>query len=126
MNRIEQQHHIAIVEYLRTVLPSHWHVVHYPSGGFRTPFEARTFKRMGVVPGFPDIMIMGEDARGPRCWFAEVKAPKGTASIYQRQFHESLRNLGFQVAVIHNIDEARTAAEMWKLPMREKIISQLA
>ena len=126
MNRIEQQHHIAIVEYLRTVLPSHWKVVHYPSGGYRTPFEAKTFKRMGVVAGFPDIMILGDSVTGPRCWFVEVKAPKGTASIYQRQFHESLRELGFKVAVIHNIDEARTAAEVWKLPMREKKFSQTA
>src|SRR5215207_6578667 len=109
MNRIEQQHHIAIVEYLRTVLPLHWHVVHYPSGGYRTKAEGGIFKAMGVVAGFPDIMIIGEDTRGPRCWFMEVKKPKEPLSDDQRKFHESLRELGFQVAVLHNIDEARTA-----------------
>lgn len=121
MRRPEQAIHKAVVHYLRVALPHGWIVAHYPAGGYRTKVEAAIFKAMGTIPGFPDVMILGESTvtRWPACWFMEVKAPGGRLTDVQSACHDRLRDLGFAVAVVHDIDEARRAADAWKLPLRE-------
>jgi hypothetical protein len=111
MRRPEQAIHKAVVHYLRVALPHGWLVHHSPNGGKRSQVEAAIFKALGTVPGWPDITVMGESpvTGWPGCWFMEVKAPGGRLTDVQRACHDRLRDLGFAVAVVHDIDEARRA-----------------
>lgn len=123
MRRPEQQLQKAIVNALRLALPSRWIVSHYPAGGYRSRVEGSILKGMGVLAGFPDIMIFGEVVDGAglataTAWFLEVKSGKGEPTPIQREMHNQLRALGFDVAVVRSIDDALEACLFWHLPLR--------
>lgn len=119
MRRPEQELQKTIVDALRLALPSRWVVAHYPSGGYRTKAEAGILKAMGVVPGFPDIMILGEiEPCPPTAWFLELKAGKGPVTDDQKEMHNRLRALGFDVAVARSLDDAFESCRFWQLPLR--------
>lgn len=123
MRRPEQQLQKAIVNALRLALPSRWIVSHYPAGGYRSRVEGAVLKGMGVLPGFPDIMIFGEVVDGAglataTAWFLEVKAGNGPVTPVQRALHEKLRELGFDVAVVRSLDEVFTACRQWHLSLK--------
>jgi hypothetical protein len=117
--RPEERIHRSIVAYLRTVLPNTWLIHHSPNGGWRSKTEAGVFKALGVIPGWPDISIFGEEAKGCQAWFLEVKSPDGRLTDVQRECHNRLRDLGFPVAVVHSIDEARTSLIQWGIKLRD-------
>lgn len=56
-NRPEQGIQIACVGFLRDALPGAviWHV---PNEGKRHPIEGDALKRMGMLPGFPDVAFL--------------------------------------------------------------------
>jgi hypothetical protein len=108
--------HIDMVRWLRLVLPRGWRVHHSPNGGKRNIIEAARLKRMGVLPGFPDIMVMGPLAS---VWFIEVKAEKGGLSAAQHQCHDDFKDLAFPVFTARSIDELRDVAKRVGWPVRE-------
>lgn len=119
MNRPEQALQRTIVAGLRVCLPQEWFILHYPAGGYRRPVEAAILKAMGVVPGVPDLMILGwSDGGNPTAWFLEVKAGNGRLTPTQRDCNERLRTLGFPVAVVRSWPEVLTACKQWRLPLR--------
>lgn len=111
----EDQIHIAILEWLRAVLPGAL-VVHVPNGGRRGKREAGLFKRLGVVAGIPDLIVFMD---GAFVFALEVKAPRGVVSKAQESIHTLMRSLGFHVAVVRSIDDARVALAEWKIATRE-------
>lgn len=137
----EGQLQIAIMRWLKLSLPHGWLSIHVPNGGLRTAREAAKFKALGVLPGIPDIVILGrlEPPQGPLTakaydlpgtWFLEVKAPPirvngrlvkagGRLSSVQLDCHDRLRDLGFCVAVVDSIDETRIWCQAWRLPIRD-------
>jgi hypothetical protein len=60
MERPEEALQIAAVAYLNAALTKPWFCHHIPNGGFRTKVEAGKFKRMGVLPGMPDLLVWGQ------------------------------------------------------------------
>lgn len=116
--RPEQALQWMVVDALRVALPKTWLIAHYPAGGYRRPVEAAIFKAMGVVPGFPDIMVLGEADWGAGAWFFELKAGKAGPTDVQQACHEKLRNLGFGVEVVRSWDEVLDAAQRWRWPMK--------
>jgi hypothetical protein len=118
MKRLEQSIQRSIITGLRMSLPGGWIVCHPANGGYRTKVEGAIFKAMGVLPGIPDIMVLGEADHGATCWFFEVKSDTGTLTPAQRDMHERLRDLGFGVAVVKSWDDVLTTARMWRLPLR--------
>src|SRR4051812_31638617 len=115
--RPEQTLQRGVVDGLRAALPKTWLVCHVPNGGYRTPAEAAIFKAMGVVPGFPDIMVLGDAEWGAGAWFLELKAGKAGPTDVQQACHETLRNLGFGVEVARSWDEVLDAARRWRWPV---------
>lgn len=109
-----------IVDGLRSFLPKTWLVCHYPAGGYRTPAEAAILKAMGTIPGFPDLMVLGEADWGAAAWFLELKAGTGEPTAVQHECHEKLRSLGFGVAVVRSWPEVLVVARQWHWPMRLK------
>jgi hypothetical protein len=119
MKRIEQAIHRQIVAGLRAALPHGWIIAHIPNGGKRTEVEGAIFKALGVLPGMPDIMLLGADAHGSAtAWFLEVKANNGRLTEAQSLMHDRLKDIGFQVATVRSWDEALKQVRFWNLPLR--------
>ena len=72
--------HVAILHYLRAVLPD-CVVAHVPNGGQRSAIAGARMKRLGTVPGMPDLMVL---LPAGKVLFFEVKAPNGRPSETQR------------------------------------------
>lgn len=111
---------VAIVDYLRAVLPHGW-IVKATANKPRSVAMGALEKRMGTVAGWPDLEVVGRGGAMDRpmvCYF-EVKAPKGHLSPVQREIHDKLMDAGFPVAVVRSIDDVRRHARLWGLPIRD-------
>lgn len=74
-----------------------------PNEGRRSAILGRAMKATGLLPGFPDLLVM--QAPG-RIAFLEVKAPAGRVSEAQKTCHELLNRLGFFVRVVRSQEDA--------------------
>ena len=61
--------------------------------------EAGRKRRLGVLKGFPDILVALPEGR---CVFVEMKSPKGRVRPEQRAVIERLRDLGFEAFVVRD------------------------
>lgn len=77
---------------------------HSPNGGKRNAIEAKSFKEMGTVAGFPDLFIVKQNIYYSGL-FIELKSEKGKLTEKQKQMHEYLLMNGYQVEVVRNLDE---------------------
>jgi len=84
--------------------------VSIPNEGKRSAIAGRAMKATGMMPGFPDLVVM---QRPGRFAFLEVKAPRGRLSPAQERAHELLDRLGFHVAVVRSQDEAVEHLRAW-------------
>lgn len=84
MRRPEQALHINLVSTLRLLLPEPWLVVHVPNGGGRSKAEAGIFKAMGVLAGFPDLLVIGPHVAPTIVPEAEIKF--GGRGLVMHQF----------------------------------------
>ena len=112
---------IAIVDYLRSVLPPAC-IVHHCRGeinrsGATFMRELAKAKRKGAIPGFPDLIVLTYVG----AIFFEVKAEGNYADKNQRAMHERMRRLGYMVAVVRSIDDVREALAEWGVGTTEKI-----
>jgi len=69
-----------------------------PNGGTRNAREAMNLKMSGLLPGAPDLVIMGNDGKFN---FIELKKIKGTLSTAQKEFIKLARSMGWSVDVIY-------------------------
>jgi hypothetical protein len=118
MNRAEQVIQIGIVEGLRYALPRGWKVHHSPNGGKRSKAEAAIFKAMGTEANRPDLELNGDLGDRPFTCFFEVKPPDAAVPKDQAKYHEELRALGFEVAVVRSWEDVLTACKQWRIPLR--------
>lgn len=81
-----------------------------PNEGRRSVANGRMMKSTGLLPGFPDLILL---APGGRVAFLEVKAPAGRVSAAQSEAHAMLQRLGHHVAVVRSQDEAVEALRGW-------------
>ena len=112
-----------IVDWLRAVLPPEC-VVHFAKGeinkrGKQFMIEQARAKRLGALSGFPDLIVLPYASAGGAC-FLEVKAKGGYPSKGQKEMHERLRKLGYRVAVVRSVDDARAALAEWAIGTRER------
>lgn len=78
-----------------------WVIAHVPNGGNRSAQEAAKFKRMGVLAGYPDLII-----HGPKVFaLVELKTAKGSRSEKQIALHAKLEALGAYVFTIDNLND---------------------
>ena len=111
--------HRQIVQYLRLVLPGA--VVHHSAnevrrGGRRGHINRAINVGMGVVPGYPDLVIHAPDLTA----FIEIKTDSGRLSEAQKALHERLTGMGYQIAVARSLDDVRAALAAWGFKTREK------
>lgn len=114
--------HRSIVKWLRTVLPREC-IVHACANESHLSGKAAMLatvkkKAAGQVTGFPDLLILPFSSVG--AFFLEVKAEGGRLSEAQKEVHAALRVLGYRVAVVRSIEDAREALVEFGVGFREK------
>jgi hypothetical protein len=109
--RPEQVIQKAVLEHLtvRAVPNTFW--FHVPSGGYRSPIEAKILKSIGARAGVPDLLII----RGGQAYALELKSADGRLSPVQRTTHVLMAEAGAKVEVATGIDEAIRQLENWGL-----------
>ena len=55
--------------------------------------------------GWPDLLILENNHKGPEAWFIEVKMPRGIVSRRQDRALKKLRSLGFKAHVVRTVNE---------------------
>jgi hypothetical protein len=105
----------SILDWISVVAPAVF-AFHPANGGYRTPTEAKRFKRLDVRPGVPDLVVID---RGGIARFIEVKGPDGDLSKVQKEVRDRLISMGVSYAVAQSIDDARLAFRDWGIETRE-------
>ncbi len=103
-----------IVVHLRLILPGSHRVFHVPNGGSRDAREAAKLKRMGVLPGIPDIAILRP---AQRVAWIEVKAAKGRLSSAQIAFRDWCRAQGHPWALCRSVSDAEAFVHAEGMPV---------
>lgn len=75
-----------------------------PNGGLRHPRVALALKAEGLEPGSPDLIFPYEDARV--FWLEMKRGKSGSLSDEQIGMHYRLREMGHDVEVARDVDEA--------------------
>lgn len=101
----EDQIHRSVVQFLRVKLPNA--IIHHSAnqvqrGGRGGMIEVVKKKNMGMMPGFPDLVIF----HAGRVGFIEVKAPKKYPTQTQREVGLELQAQGHIWMVCRSIDDA--------------------
>jgi hypothetical protein len=104
--------HASVLAYLRRQYPNA--VIHHSANqtDVRGPAIARAIakqKMMGMLVGFPDLLMLHEG----RLYTFEVKAPKGVPSDPQKAVGEAIVASGGFWAVVRSTDDVREAMEKW-------------
>jgi len=105
MKHIEDSIQVEVFKWLRL---QHKDILafHVPNGGKRNQIEAARFKRMGVLAGVADILIL--EPRGKHPLLAlELKSQGGKQTPYQLAFEANCirRNIKYKVA--HSFYQAK-------------------
>lgn len=114
--RPEQDLQIVVMQWLRIACPKVI-AAHCPNGGKRNRVEAIRLKQMGVLAGFPDLMLFYEK----RAYFIEMKAPgriRATSDDQEDVLARLSRN-GFECAVCDSLQSVKNCIALWGLPCRE-------
>lgn len=90
-----------IVKYLR-IHNDKCIVFHVPNGGSRNIVEAVKFKRIGVLAGVADLVVLLPDSR---CVFLEVKTGAGRQSDSQKMFEKQVEKFGFEYYVVRSVED---------------------
>ena len=91
-------------------------ILHVPNGARCSPIEGARLKRLGLLPGVPDILA----AFAPgNCTHLELKAgPHGRVSDDQVAVMRRLQDAGAEVAVAWSLQEAIEKLTEWQLLRR--------
>ncbi len=98
----EQATHLAVVSLLRSASRHGVVWFHVPNGEARDAITGAKLKRMGVIPGVPDLMLIVDG----KSHGLEIKSDKGLLSASQKVFREDMENAGGFYHVAKSVDEA--------------------
>lgn len=100
----EEKMQIVVMDYIRLKYPKTL-AIHVPNGGKRNPIEGYKFKRMGVMPGVPDILIFHatEMFNGLAI---ELKVHPNKPSLAQKKIINKFINEKWLTIICYSFDEA--------------------
>jgi len=98
----ETAEQIAVADYLRY---KHYLFIHVPNEGKRSITVARILKRMGLKPGFPDLIIFEPNGTF-HALVIEMKTLKGRTSEDQEEWIRNLNAKGYYACVCKGADAA--------------------
>jgi hypothetical protein len=102
--------HCAVADSLRVGGVDGWLWTHFPAGELRSKATAGRLKRMGVKPGFFDLLLIDPD--GQHYWL-ELKADRGRLSEAQLDFSLAMSARKVPCDVAHSLDEALLTLASW-------------
>ena len=108
---IERRVHCAVVDLLRVAARPGWLFLHPANGEYRNPTTAALLKRLGVLPGAFDLLLIGPDGR--HYWLEIKRAAGGRLSPAQQQFAAELERRGVPYAVAGGFDQAVEVLQSW-------------
>jgi hypothetical protein len=93
---------------------------HFPAGGYLLSPAARArLTRLGLQPGFPDLLIMWHPRK--MLWI-ELKTRTGRVSSEQQAKHASIEALEIPVAICRHIEDVLHVLRMHGCPMNKVMI----
>jgi hypothetical protein len=93
----------AIADALRVGCSPGWLWTHFPAGEYRTDETGRRLKRMGLKPGWSDMLLIGPDGRH---YWMELKRGNSPLSEAQRAFILAVKSRGVPHALCRSFEEA--------------------
>jgi hypothetical protein len=102
--------HVMVADLLRRWANPQWRFSHLPLGEYRTPATAARLKRMGVVAGWPDFMLLSPAGQ---VFFLELKRGRAPLTEEQRDFANWCVAHGVPFAIARNFDEALRFLREW-------------
>lgn len=102
---------------LGKLLPQGTFLTCFPAGG-GGKIRGAMLKRMGLQPGFPDLLLIYSGAP----YGFELKAAKGSLTKAQIATHEALERAGMPVVTIRTLDDALSALAQWGIPLRTQSV----
>jgi len=117
MSDVEAPIHRAILQYLRLAMPRA--IIHHsPNENALSSrdrkgaaISAARLKGLGMVPGFPDLVVFPYASVGPL--LLEVKSPKGKLSPHQVWVGERFTDLGYRYAVVRSVTDVQAKLAEW-------------
>jgi hypothetical protein len=88
-----------------------WLFLHPANGEYRNPTTAALLKRLGVLPGAFDLLLIGPD--GVHHWLELKRAAGGKLSPRQQWFADELSARGVPYAVAAGFDQAVKVLQSW-------------
>ena len=98
----EAQFQMAVIRYFEIALPDDVVFLHVDNGGRMSPQRRIRLARMGVLPGFPDLLLFYQ---GPPALALELKTKGGSLSKAQKALHPRLEAAGVLVGVCRTLEE---------------------
>lgn len=108
---IERRTHIAVADLLRRLIRPGWIWMHIPNGELRTKKTGALLKRMGVMAGTLDFLLI--DPVGKHYWLELKRDRLGRPSPAQVQFLHQLYLRNVPHAVAYGFDEAVDQLRLW-------------
>jgi hypothetical protein len=102
--------HGAIVDALRRFGKSDWAWSHFPAGELRGSATGAKLKRLGLQPGWPDLILV---APGGRFHALEIKRAGGVVSDDQQAFLIWCSANDVPNAIVRTVDEALDVLGRW-------------
>lgn len=75
-----------VADDLRRWATPNWAWTHFPAGERRDDVTGARLKRMGLMPGWPDFILIAPAQSHPRPHFLELKRPGGKLTEHQAGF----------------------------------------
>jgi hypothetical protein len=99
-----------VADILRRWLAPGWRFTHIASGEYRAKATAGRLKRMGVIPGWPDFILLSPSALAH---FMELKRLGRGLSGEQGEFAAYAREHGYPFEWTDNFDKALAILKRW-------------
>lgn len=118
-NRPEQDIQIAVMEHIRRRAMPGVFAFHVPNARKTSMHVGRIHKKLGIVAGVPDLVIL----YAAQSFGLELKAGKGkrfAPSAEQVAAINAMQMAGARTAVAGSLDEALVTLECWGILRRDK------
>ena len=101
------------VTWFRLQFPKFARLLHHsPNGGRRNAREGARFKKMGVQPGFPDLVLLVA-ANGYHALMLELKTRTGRQQDTQKEYQQLVEAQGYKYVVIRSLEHFITEVKRY-------------
>lgn len=101
------------VTWFRIQFPKFARLLHHsPNGGRRNAREGARFKKMGVQPGFPDLVLLVA-SQDCHALFIELKTRTGRQQDTQKEYQQLVEAQGYKYVVIRSLEQFITEVKRY-------------